>query len=268
MYTEEFLAGNPPGNFYTRIYTPETKPKACLIFVHGFIEHIGRYTHVHERWASAGIAVFAFDLRGFGRSALEKDGKLRKVDGSGGYGRTNDKEQMLDVDWAIDTVSARYPDTPLFLMGHSMGGGILLSYISRHYNHKANLAGVILSSPCIALAHPPNGIVRHAGGLASHVYPKLTISAPVDPSALSHDKAVAEAFINDVLIHQKVEISCVDAMLSRVRTSPLFPKPMVVDDLNTKCDEFTAASTIKWPENLPVIPFYPPALLVANFSSY
>ncbi len=42
--------------------------RAHVLLVHGIAEHAGRYRHVGSRLASAGIATWAFDLRGFGRS--------------------------------------------------------------------------------------------------------------------------------------------------------------------------------------------------------
>jgi len=81
-YTEEWIA-NGNTKFYTRIYSVPN-PKAAVVFVHGFIEHIGRcvslplpivglaqisehvysYDHVISRFAEAGISALAFDQRG------------------------------------------------------------------------------------------------------------------------------------------------------------------------------------------------------------
>jgi acylglycerol lipase len=47
-YTEEWIA-NGNTKFYTRIYSVPN-PKAAVVFIHGFIEHIGRYAHpCHEQ---------------------------------------------------------------------------------------------------------------------------------------------------------------------------------------------------------------------------
>jgi acylglycerol lipase len=68
--------------------------KALLVFVHGLVEHIARYTHVHTSFAKRGIAVSPFDQRGFWRTALE-GGKGRT------YGQTNWLTQFEDIDWAV-----------------------------------------------------------------------------------------------------------------------------------------------------------------------
>jgi acylglycerol lipase len=124
-YKEAFLAGpasNPPTTLYTRTYAPKGRetPQGALVFVHGFIEHIGRFTHPHQRWADAGFGVFTFDGRGFGRTGLEPDGRPRTDSGQGRYGRASDAEQMRDVSWAIERACEAWPGVPVFLMGHSM----------------------------------------------------------------------------------------------------------------------------------------------------
>jgi acylglycerol lipase len=87
-----------------------------LVFVHGYIEHIGRYESLHTRWASKGVAVLAYDMRGFGRTALDDH---RSKDSA--YGLTGGAtERMLDLEWALKYAKNGFPGVPLFLMGHSM----------------------------------------------------------------------------------------------------------------------------------------------------
>ncbi|EIW80282.1 hypothetical protein CONPUDRAFT_165852 [Coniophora puteana RWD-64-598 SS2] len=73
-FEETWLTGPESTNFYTRTYHPKDPPvKAAVVFVHGFVEHIARYEHVFPVWAARGIAVFAYDQRGFGRTALGEE---------------------------------------------------------------------------------------------------------------------------------------------------------------------------------------------------
>lgn len=124
-YTEAILPGpssNPPVTFYTRAYAPvpPAKPKAAIVHVHGFLEHSGRYTRPHSRWAAAGFAVFSYDQRGFGLTSLEEDGKHKKGLGVSLYGHASDAEQVRDVLWAIERAEELWPGIPIYLMGHSM----------------------------------------------------------------------------------------------------------------------------------------------------
>lgn len=118
-YTEAWITDGPQTTaFYTRTYniSDDAKPKAHLVFVHGFIEHIERYHAVFSRWARNGISVFAYDQRGFGRTAIETEKSP-----SSSYGKTSWKDQMEDISFFIIRERLRLgTGVPIFLMGHSM----------------------------------------------------------------------------------------------------------------------------------------------------
>ena len=121
-YVEAWLPGWDGLNFYTRTYTPSADvgpPRAALLFVHGFAEYIGRYTWAHEFFAERGIAVFSFDQRGFGLTALA-DRAVAPVSATSQYGKTSWKEQLSDIEWWLRHVKDQFPGVPTFLMGHSM----------------------------------------------------------------------------------------------------------------------------------------------------
>lgn len=108
------------------MYNAET-PTSVLVFLHGAAEHTGRYTDMHGALAQQGISVFAFDLRGFGRTALDEVNRSS----SSAYGRTDRKSQMDDVEWAIEYVHAQVgSDLPIFLMGASLASFVLCRKLS------------------------------------------------------------------------------------------------------------------------------------------
>ena len=115
-FTEAWLPGPKSSSFYTRTYQPDSgSPRAVIVFIHGFIEHVARYEYIHKRWADRGFVVFTFDQRSFGRTALDPKKSQGAV-----YGRTGDADQILDIAWALSTAQEVHPTVPLFLMGHSM----------------------------------------------------------------------------------------------------------------------------------------------------
>ena len=116
-FTEAWLDGPDGHRFYTRTYPPAStpQPKAVLLFVHGFADHISRYEDVHPRWAQRGIAVFAYDMRGFGRTAL--DDAHRSPDEA--YGKTSRAAEHADLSFWVRHVRATFPKAPIFVMGHS-----------------------------------------------------------------------------------------------------------------------------------------------------
>lgn len=114
-FEESWLTGLAGTRFYTRIYKA-AQPKALLVFVHGFAEHVGRYDHVHVKYPEKGITVFTYDARGFGKTALDVSNKSK----DSSYGKTSWKCQFGDIEWAIEHARKEVPDVPTFLMGHSM----------------------------------------------------------------------------------------------------------------------------------------------------
>lgn len=115
-YTESWLSGPSNHQFYTRTYASPTPPLAVVLFVHGFAEHVGRYEAVFPTFPKRGITLFAYDQRGFGRTALDKQRKSK----DSGYGKTSWREQLGDMEHWVKWLVKEYPDVPVFLMGHSM----------------------------------------------------------------------------------------------------------------------------------------------------
>lgn len=140
------------------IYHPEGTPRAVLQIVHGMIEHIGRYD-VFALWLAArGIAVIGHDHPGHGLSAFDAErGALRPGALFGHYADPprqripdtlcsgkplNGTEIVLENMWRVTQIARReWPDTPLFIMGHSMGSFFTRRFITLH---SEVLAGAII----------------------------------------------------------------------------------------------------------------------------
>ncbi|KAH7883270.1 Alpha/Beta hydrolase protein [Phlebopus sp. FC_14] len=203
-FEERWLTGPQQTRFFTRTYCPESRQaKAAVVFVHGFIEHIARYEHVFPAWAARGIAVFAYDQRGFGRTALDDKNKSR----NSAYAKTSWKEQLEDIEWAIQHVKTEFGGLPIFLYGHSMGGALVLAFATREEAPPAketvsSLSGVIATSPLILQTKPAAKAARWIGGKASRIAPSLTIPAAVNYKDISHDQALNEAYLKDPLVKQ------------------------------------------------------------------
>lgn len=206
-FTEAWLPGPKSTSFYARTYHPPSdSPRGVVVFIHGFIEHVARYEHVHRRWADRGFVVFTFDQRGFGRTALDPKKSAGSV-----YGRTSDADQISDIAWALQYGQELNPTVPLFLMGHSMvrsplpftspaanvllfaagpvqGGALALSFATRPGAQESvsQLSGIIASSPCLRLTKPPAGVVRLLGSFARTILPNQNIPASVDSKVHTH----------------------------------------------------------------------------------
>ncbi|PCH36597.1 lysophospholipase [Wolfiporia cocos MD-104 SS10] len=215
-YTEAWLAGFDGHQFYTRTYRAATSPpRAVLLFLHGFAEHVGRHEHEHTYWAARGITVFAMDERGFGRTAL--DSKRSK---DAAYGKTCHELEMRDIEFWVRYLRKEYPDAPLFLMGHSMGGALALAFPTQSRPPPSTetvemLSGVVSSSPLIILVNQPAKLLRGLGGYAAKIIPWVPFPAKVSPEDLSHDPAVNNAVDPDPLIKSHATFRQLGDMLNR-----------------------------------------------------
>ncbi|NND74624.1 MAG: alpha/beta hydrolase [Ilumatobacter sp.] len=155
-------------------------PRAALLLVHGIGEHSGRYEHVGEAFAESGIDTLAADGRGFGRTA----GRPGHVDSFDEY-----------VDDVADLLSERRTlGVPVILMGHSLGGLIVTTYLVGDHP-QPDLA--VLSAPALAAEIPR--WQRLAVPVLSRIAPRLHVKSEFDGSVLSRDPAVQDAYDNDPL---------------------------------------------------------------------
>ncbi|HDR9097087.1 TPA: lysophospholipase [Burkholderia vietnamiensis] len=162
-------------------------PRATVALVHGLAEHAGRYERLAARLNAAGISVLAIDLRGHGRSP----GKRAWVERFDDY--LNDADALV--------AEAARGNTPLFLMGHSMGGAIAALYaIERLPASGHTLAGLVLSSPALAPGRDVPRWMLAMSRFISRVWPSFP-AIRIDAALLSRDPAIVAANRADPLVH-------------------------------------------------------------------
>ncbi|KAF8328238.1 lysophospholipase [Cantharellus anzutake] len=218
-YKEAWITGSHDNSpFYTRTYDlpdAQVRPKAHLIFIHGFIEHIGRYSSIFPGWVERGITVFAFDQRGFGLTATDKDNKSTKAS----YSKTSWKDQMEDISFFILRERERLgPSIPFFLMGHSMGGGEVLGFVCAppvHVKALGELKGIIASAPMLRETKPSPVWQVFLGGQLAKLLPHKEVPVPLNSADLSHDPVVVEKYDNDPLVRKFGTLKGVTDMLNQ-----------------------------------------------------
>jgi alpha-beta hydrolase superfamily lysophospholipase len=178
-------------DLFVRGWEPGTRPKAVIALVHGHGEHVGRYEHVAKAMTDAGYAFAGFDLRGHGKS-----GGIR------GHFPSWDAA-LQDIKDFFIFLTQRYPDSPQFLYGHSLGGLIVLTYALKN---KSNLKGVIATGAALrSQVHDQKLKVIMAKILGS-IAPAALIRSGLDISVLSHDPAVIKAYNSDPLVHDRMSL--------------------------------------------------------------
>ena len=108
---------------------------------------------------------------------------------------------------------------PLYLMGHSNGGGIALFY-SIFGIYRDRLAGVVVQSPLIEphSSAKPFFLVIYAGKLAAKLFPNQQMVNKLDPRTMSRDKEVCRKFDEDELCHDTGTLQQLSDMLGRGKT--------------------------------------------------
>ena len=112
-------------------------------------------------------------------------------------------DYFLDVATFVELARESHVGLPLFLLGHSMGGLITISYTLQH---PAGLSGAIISSPALG-THPdfnPPALLRLLVSLLDRLAPRLRFPSDLDTQAISRDPEVVRAYIDDPLVSSKV----------------------------------------------------------------
>lgn len=184
-HQEGYLKSNRATNVYYQYWLPEEKPKAILMVAHGLAEHSGRYMNLVNHFVPLGYGVYGIDHIGHGKS----EGKRVYVE------QFQDFTKTLKI--YFDSIREKQPETPIFLIGHSMGGLIGAAYLLEHQD---DLSGAVLSGPAIKIPENISQIAILAGKIFSVLMPKLGV-APLIFEGISRDPAVVEAYINDPLVY-------------------------------------------------------------------
>ena len=190
-YHEGWTAAADGTRLYWRRYMPDDKPRAELLFVHGLAEHSGRYGHVMRYFADRGFDCWALDYRCHGKSP----GLRVHVD--------RFDEFLLDIAAAYRLVRAEQTWLPLYLVGHSQGGLLVLRHV---LTRPDGIEGIIVSSPFLGM-HPnaaPSAPLHVVANIISTFSPKLMFSKVAEPRFLSRNPSVAEAYVNDPLVSNTV----------------------------------------------------------------
>jgi acylglycerol lipase len=178
-----WIAGDGTPLVYAVRHPESTTPLAQVLLVHGMSEYKGRYRLLQEELAAAGLISYAYDQRGFGES-----GGIRT------YVRSYD-QYLDDLALVVDAVRKERPSLPLFLIGHSLGGLITLSFCIRE---QPVFQGVVVSAP-VVLHTPPSFRIRFLAYLLSRILPRLSVVYGNEVKRFTHDQKVIDDFLNDPL---------------------------------------------------------------------
>lgn len=207
--TQDQSSGGPPPQ---RLATPDGRrlflrvegnadAETAIVVVHGLGEHAGCYDDLVSRMTTLGLAVVIYDQHGHGQSP-------------GRRGDAPDFKTLVD-DVAVALMFARehFRDAELVLMGHSMGGNLVLNHLLDRDCEFVCRAIVI--NPMILPPDPPTRPQAFAAWLTGKLIPHIRLSASIEPKQLTQDDVAQHAIEDDELVHEKLAIGIGSQLINK-----------------------------------------------------
>ena len=213
---EGHFTGSGGVRLFRRTWRPAGEARGVVINLHGLGDHSGLYPTLVDHLTARGFAVHAPDLRGNGRSP-----------GQRAYIASWD-ELREDLGALVDLVRRDEGGLPLFLLGNSMGGLIVLDYAIRR---PEGLRGVIAAAPPLGRLGVPAPLLA-LGRIMSRLWPRFSIKTGMDLSGLARDPSVRETVLADPLFHRygtaRLSTEVVKTIAEVQAAAPRFPLPVLL----------------------------------------
>jgi alpha-beta hydrolase superfamily lysophospholipase len=158
--TDTYLLTRDGVKLPLRVWSAE-RPRAVIVALHGMGDYSNAFAMPAAFWAKQGIVTLAYDQRGFGQaphSGLWAGGDVMRRD-------------FAD---AVAAAHAKYPGLPVYALGESMGGAVVLSALARP--PLPLIAGAILVAPAVWSRADMPASYRAALWLSAHTFPGMTVS--------------------------------------------------------------------------------------------
>lgn len=170
-------------------YYPADNNNVIIVLVHGHGEHLGRYREWAAKFKPFNYTICGLDLPGHGLSNGKK----------GHIGNYEDYYDILDA--YMEIVRNDFPNKPILLYGHSMGGNIVANYL---IDRKPEIKAALLSSPWFELAIKPNVFRFWLAKTIYKIFPSLGDKTRLNPNYISRIPEEVEKYKNDPLVHDSI----------------------------------------------------------------
>lgn len=202
-------------------------PKAIVMAMHGFNDYSNAFTAAAEWWAGQGIATYAPDQRGFGRAPFT--------------GYWSGEDRMADDLVELHALLRRHhPDVPIYWLGESMGGAVVLHSLTRHPAIRP--AGAVLVAPAVWGRASMPLLYRAALFITSYTIPWKTFTGSGLKIQASDNIEMLRQLSRDPLFIKATRVDAIhglvnlmdDAALARPADTPLLLLYGVKDEVIPK----------------------------------
>jgi len=181
-----YFEGFEEGKMFYQYWLPDSGViKVYLIAIHGWATHSDRIAVPAKYFTEKGFAVYSFDLRGHWRNAGELKGYIVSM-----------KHIQKDLELFYNIVAEDAKDKNIFLMGHSLGGLVVIKYALEH----PELLGIMISSPWLGLAVKLSfgkKVAKAISPLMAKLAPKFQIENPIIQEDMTSDPEILKEHIED-----------------------------------------------------------------------
>jgi alpha-beta hydrolase superfamily lysophospholipase len=219
------------------------KPDAVILALHGFNDYSRAFELPADHWAKAGIATYAYDQRGFGETEQT------------GYWPGGDR-LIADANVAIGLLRAEHPDTPVFLLGESMGGAVAMAALDA--SELPDVDGVVLVAPAVWGRESQGPFATGTLWLFAHTMPWMKLSGEGLQIVPTDNLAVLRQMQRDPLVLKESRVDAVYGLVGLMdRGVAAVPRMGGVPTLilyGAKEDVLPAGAVLTALERLPALP--------------
>ncbi|MFD2204722.1 alpha/beta hydrolase [Kiloniella antarctica] len=201
-------------------WLPEGKPEAIILGLHGFNDYSNAFEGPGSFWAKSGIATYAYDQRGFGTAPH-----------TGLWG--GHKQMTADLRTALRLLRAQHPNTPLYTVGISMGGAVVMAALQEQTATGVNLDtdGVILSAPAVWARETMPFYQRASLWLVAHTTPWASFTGSGLKIQASDNIPMLRELGKDPLVIKNTRIDSVYGLTDLMDAAYGSPKSLTIPSL-------------------------------------
>ncbi len=188
------------------IWRPKGRPQAIVLALHGFNDYRNAFSGLGPRFAASSLLTYAYDQRGFGETAQR-----------GVWPGT--ERIAADAKEMVHLICQRHHHLPLFLLGHSMGGAVVITMM-QDLNDTC-VSGVILVAPAVWGWQTMAIWQRSALWLAAHVAPTHIVTGEGLDITPSDNVEMLKALGRDPLVIKKTRIDSIFGLTDLMETALL-----------------------------------------------
>ena len=220
-----------------RKWLPPGEPTAVIVALHGFNDYSNSYAEPAKLWTGQGLAVYAYDQRGFGRGP-------HVGYWAGAQAMAADARQIAAL------VAARHPGKPIYFVGESMGGAVVMAAVAGR--ETAPVAGIVLSAPAVWGRSTMNVFERTGLWLFSHTIPGMLVSGGGLDITPSDNREMLRALSRDPLVIKETRMDAVHGLVD------------LMDLANAVADQVKLPTLVLYGEKDEIVPAHSTYQMIAR----